>query len=147
MVEAHRAFHQQAPELFFKAQRHCQPHFKTLSKPGFLLGSQIIQGLRLRMQIPRCVALNYFLAVTAKPRGKSGFGERESCCGTLSLTGNRKLAIQHIIYSSCSSQPTDWWMASHTRAATPLIFFLYNQRLLIQDNVTFLKGFTVILWW
>ncbi len=41
---------------------------QTISETGFLLGSQIIQGLRLQMQIPWCVILIYFLAVTATQR-------------------------------------------------------------------------------
>lgn len=73
--------------------------------------------------------------------------KERSPVAVISFTGYRKLAIQHIIYSSCSSQPTNWWMASHTQAATLLIFSSFNPRLLIQDNVTFFKGFAVIFRW
>ena len=53
------------------------------------------------------------------------------------VTGNWPFSTSSTVAAPVS-QRTDGW-ASHTRAATPLIFSVYNPRLLIQDNVTFLK--------
>lgn len=79
--------------------------------------------------------LFFFYLCCGDPEGNHDSKSWERNCATPSSPANRKLAIQQIIYSSCSSQQMDWWMASHTWAVTPLISFSYNPRLLIQDNV------------